>query len=269
MDMHIPFLVRVLPVSGPTNSVTVLPSYESAGATGADLIYVGPRIALGPGDRAVLGVGFSLEIPPGFEAQIRSRSELAADNGLFVLNSPSTIDSDYRGEVKVLLANFSHDTYIIQPKTRIAQLVICPVVRAEFYFSSKRETGDLGSTRLDIPNEDLKATKEGDYGYNVAKVRIVKQLIEAIGTWDSLSTQDADFGQQGQLMLVAEAAVKAYEPLTYLVAIIERFHRRIVNHRNQAAVWRDENYRLQEELKSMVSSVNPPEKEEAPCCREQ
>lgn len=114
----------------------------------ADL--VDPQI-LKPGDRAAIPTGIAVEIPTGFEGQIRPRSGLALKQGLGVLNSPGTIDSDYRGEVKVILINSSAETVTIQPCARIAQMVVCPVVDVVFVESeelaeSVRSEGGFGHT---------------------------------------------------------------------------------------------------------------------------
>jgi len=96
---------------------------------------------LKPGARAAIPTGIAVEIPRGFEGQVRPRSGLALHQGLGVLNSPGTIDADYRGEVKVILFNSSAVTVTIQPRMRVAQLVICPVVEASFV-----ESGELGES---------------------------------------------------------------------------------------------------------------------------
>ena len=110
-----------------------LPRYETDGAAGADLRSAedGPLV-IGPGDRAAVATGLVLEIPDGYEAQVRPRSGLAAGHGLTVVNAPGTIDSDYRGEVKVLMINLGRSPVTIERGDRIAQLVVAPVIRAEF-----------------------------------------------------------------------------------------------------------------------------------------
>lgn len=100
-----------------------------------------PQI-LGPGDRAAIPTGIAIEIPPGFEGQIRPRSGLALHQGLGVLNSPGTIDADYRGEIKVILINSSAETATIQPGMRIAQMVISPVLEVDFVQSDELGTSD-------------------------------------------------------------------------------------------------------------------------------
>ena len=99
----------------------------------------------------MVSTGLYLEIPPGHEGQVRSRSGLAAKQGVFVLNSPGTIDSDYRGEVKVILANMGQSEYSVSIGDRIAQLIICPIIQAKFVnnedmSSTARGAGGFGST---------------------------------------------------------------------------------------------------------------------------
>ena len=125
-------------MSGPTLAIRRLPhagdlpapAYESAGAAGLDLRAAidAPRV-LAPGQRAVLPTGFALAIPDGYEGQIRARSGRALRDGLGVLNAPGTIDSDYRGELSVLLINLGDQPATIAPGERIAQLVVAPVAR--------------------------------------------------------------------------------------------------------------------------------------------
>jgi dUTP pyrophosphatase len=109
------------------------------------------KVVLSPGDRALFSTGISLSIPPGYEGQIRPRSGWALKDGITVLNSPGTIDSDYKGEVKVLLINLGHESVEIKRGDRIAQLVIAPVVNAELVLVNELETsargaGGFGST---------------------------------------------------------------------------------------------------------------------------
>jgi dUTP pyrophosphatase len=108
------------------------PRYMSAGAAGLDLASAADApIALAPGARATVPTGLAFEIPAGFEGQVRPRSGLARKFGIGLPNAPGTIDSDYRGEVAVLLINLGSEPYVVQPGERIAQLVIAPVVQAE------------------------------------------------------------------------------------------------------------------------------------------
>ena len=113
--------------------VTVpLPRYQTSGSAGMDLhAALAVALTLAPGERAKVPTGLAMAIPLGFEGQVRSRSGLAARAGVTVLNSPGTIDSDYRGEVQVLLVNLGSVPAIIAPLERIAQLVVAPVARAE------------------------------------------------------------------------------------------------------------------------------------------
>jgi dUTP pyrophosphatase len=131
-----------------------LPAYESAGAAGMDLRAAVPDdrpILILPGRRALVSTGLVLEIPDGFEGQVRPRSGLALRHGITCLNTPGTIDSDYRGEVGVLLINLGEDDFIVTRGMRIAQLVIAPVARAVIEERSlagetSRGAGGFGST---------------------------------------------------------------------------------------------------------------------------
>ena len=129
-----------------------VPEYQSDGAAGADLrAHMAADIVLKPGQRALVPTGLHMQIPPGLEAQVRPRSGLAANSGVTVLNSPGTIDSDYRGEVKVLLVNLGDEEVTIRSGDRIAQVVFCPVVRVAFtraqsLAETPRGSGGFGST---------------------------------------------------------------------------------------------------------------------------
>jgi dUTP pyrophosphatase len=144
-DLHIR-IVRVGQVAVP------LPRYQTAGAAGMDLhAALEAPIVLAPGARAKVPAGLAMAIPPGFEGQVRPRSGLAAKTGVTVLNAPGTIDSDYRGEVQVLLVNLGDADAVINPLDRVAQLVIAPVARAELRLSESlpdtpRGSGGYGST---------------------------------------------------------------------------------------------------------------------------
>ena len=119
-----------------------LPRYASAGAAGADLCAaVDASLTLAPGERAAVPTGFVVELPPGWEGQVRPRSGLALRHGLTVANAPGTIDSDYRGELKVLLVNHGDAPVEIARGDRVAQLVVAPVAHAVF-----READELGAT---------------------------------------------------------------------------------------------------------------------------
>lgn len=131
-----------------------LPSYETAGAAGMDLraaVEADAPLVLKAGARALVPTGFVFEVPQGFEAQIRPRSGLAIKNGITCLNSPGTVDSDYRGEVKVILANLGQDDFVIERGMRIAQVVIAPVTQVEVVevtetSETDRGAGGFGST---------------------------------------------------------------------------------------------------------------------------
>ena len=131
-----------------------LPAYESDGAAGMDLraaLGDGETLALASGETALVSTGLSLQIPAGFEGQVRPRSGLAARHGVTVLNAPGTIDSDYRGEVKVILINHGPAPLVIVRGDRIAQLVIAAVTRAALVEAATldetvRGTGGFGST---------------------------------------------------------------------------------------------------------------------------
>lgn len=131
-----------------------LPRYESDGAAGMDLvaaIAADEPLVLAPGARVLVPTGLAMALPQGFEAQVRPRSGLAAKNGVTVLNSPGTIDADYRGEVKVILINHGAENFTITRGTRIAQMVIAPVTRAGFtevagLDETTRGAGGFGST---------------------------------------------------------------------------------------------------------------------------
>ncbi len=108
------------------------PRYMSAGAAGLDLASAASEaIEIPPGGRAAVPTGLAFEIPPGFEGQVRPRSGLARQHGIGLPNAPGTIDSDYRGEVVVLLVNLGSEPFRVEPGARVAQLVIAPVVAAE------------------------------------------------------------------------------------------------------------------------------------------
>ncbi len=111
----------------------MVPAYQSPLASGCDLCADLKRpLTIPPGSLATVPTGIRLEIPPGFEAQVRPRSGLARDFGIGVMNAPGTIDADYRGEIKVILFNFGSRPFKIRRRDRIAQLVFSPVIQAEF-----------------------------------------------------------------------------------------------------------------------------------------
>jgi dUTP pyrophosphatase len=138
-----------IPLQRLTQSDLPLPSYQTAGAAGMDLpAAVAEPITLLPGERALVPCGFAMAIPDGFEAQIRPRSGLASKFGVTVLNAPGTIDSDYRGEVCVLLVNHGAEAFTVGRGERVAQLVVGPVSRVAWQ-----------------PVEALPDTPRGDGGF--------------------------------------------------------------------------------------------------------
>jgi len=134
------------------NKGAVVPEYKTVGAAGADLCaLLDNPVVIESGKVAIIPTGLFLEIPQGYEIQVRPRSGLAAKNGVTVLNTPGTIDSDYRGELKIILINLGSEAFTINSGDRIAQMVIAPVVQASFTPTDKlseteRGTGGFGST---------------------------------------------------------------------------------------------------------------------------
>ena len=129
-----------------------LPKYETDGSSGMDLsANIEKEIQIAPGKSSIIPTGLAVSIPKNFEIQIRPRSGLAAKNQISVLNTPGTIDADYRGELKVILINLGENIFKIQKGLRIAQMVLCPVIKAtlkevETLEKTKRGTGGFGST---------------------------------------------------------------------------------------------------------------------------
>jgi len=151
--------IKIQYTEGADTSVP-LPSYETAGAAGADIranLSEADRstgIELSTGARALIPTGLRMEIPPGFEVQVRPRSGLALKQGLTCLNTPGTIDADYRGPVGVILINLGHDPVVIQHGDRIAQIVVAPVTQARFAVADQltdttRGSSGFGSTGTD------------------------------------------------------------------------------------------------------------------------
>lgn len=130
----------------------VLPEYKTAGAAGADVCaLVEAPITLGCGKSAMIPTGLFFEIPEGYEIQVRPRSGLAAKNGVTVLNTPGTIDSDYRGELRIILINLGDKDFVINSGDRIAQIIVSPVTQGKFTIvdslsDSERGAGGFGST---------------------------------------------------------------------------------------------------------------------------
>jgi dUTP pyrophosphatase len=146
--MPIPVAVRRLP----HGRDLPLPAYETAHAAGMDLAAaVELDVMLQPGERALIPTGLAIAVPEGYEAQVRPRSGLAARSGITVLNSPGTVDADYRGEVKVILANLGAEPFTVSRGMRIAQMVIAPVATAaltevDTLPETARGQGGFGST---------------------------------------------------------------------------------------------------------------------------
>lgn len=144
--------VRVGVARLPGNDDLPLPEYMSDGASGMDLpAAVREPVTIPPGEVVHVPTGIAVEVPPGHEGQVRSRSGLALRHGVFVLNGPGTVDSDYRGEVGVVLANFGREAFVVRRGDRVAQLVIAEVSRAEWVESedlrpSARQEGGFGHT---------------------------------------------------------------------------------------------------------------------------
>ena len=135
------------------------PSYETELAAGMDIRAALPDdapVRLKPGTQAMIETGFAMALPAGYEAQVRPRSGLAAKHGISVLNTPGTIDADYRGEVKIILINLGHEDFIIERGMRIAQIVIAPVVQSQTRIvdalsDTARGAGGFGSTGTGKP----------------------------------------------------------------------------------------------------------------------
>ena len=130
----------------------LIPKYETPGSSGMDIAaYIEQEITINSGDKVLIPTGFSLSIPQGYEVQIRPRSGLAAKKSITVLNTPGTIDADYRGEIKVILINLGKEKFIIRKGERIAQMVVCPVIQAQLEEvqelpATDRGAGGFGST---------------------------------------------------------------------------------------------------------------------------
>lgn len=143
-------MIRVAVLRLPGGEGLPLPAYATAGAAGLDVV-AAEDLELAPGARHAVSTGFALAVPDGWEVQVRPRSGLALRHGVTCLNSPGTIDSDYRGEVKVILANLGSEPFPVRRGERIAQLVPAPVVRATLVETdaldgTARGAGGFGST---------------------------------------------------------------------------------------------------------------------------
>jgi len=129
-----------------------LPAYKTSGSSGMDLVaYIKNEITINPGKTAMVSTGIAVAVPKNYEIQIRPRSGLAAKKGISVLNTPGTIDSDYRGEIKIILINLSKKPFVIKSGDRVAQMILCPVVKGKLQEvknlpKTVRGKGGFGST---------------------------------------------------------------------------------------------------------------------------
>ena len=132
----------------------IYPEYETEGSAGMDIrAYIDEPVIIKPGERKLIPTGLRIQLPAGYEAQIRARSGLAINNGITLINAIGTIDSDYRGEIKVGLVNLSDEDHVIENGDRIAQMVVAPVTQASFTIAdslseTERGSGGFGSTGL-------------------------------------------------------------------------------------------------------------------------
>ena len=129
-----------------------LPIYKTVGSSGMDLVaYIKNKITINPGKTVIIPTGIAVAIPKNYEIQIRPRSGLAANKSISVLNTPGTIDSDYRGEIKIILINLSKKSFIVKSGDRVAQMILCPVVKGKLKEvknlpKTVRDKGGFGST---------------------------------------------------------------------------------------------------------------------------
>ena len=129
-----------------------LPTYKTSGSSGMDLVaYIKNKITINPGKTAIVPTGIAVAVPKNYEIQIRPRSGLAAKKGISVLNTPGTIDSDYRGEIKIILINLSKKSFVIKSGDRVAQMILCPVAKGKLREvknlpKTVRDKGGFGST---------------------------------------------------------------------------------------------------------------------------
>jgi len=146
-----------------------LPHYATAQSAGLDLVAaVADTFRLAPGERALIPTGFAMALPPGYEAQVRPRSGLALKHGVTTLNTPGTIDADYRGEVGVILINHGREVFTIERGDRIAQMVVAPVTRLQWseqatLDQTERGAGGFGSTGVSGKRAEIIIT-EGHHG---------------------------------------------------------------------------------------------------------
>ena len=129
-----------------------LPTYKTSGSSGMDLVaYIKNKITIDPGKTVMIPTGIAVAIPKNYEIQIRPRSGLAAKKGISVLNTPGTVDSDYRGEIIIILINLSKKSFVVKSGDRVAQMILCPVAKGKFQVvknlpKTLRGKGGFGST---------------------------------------------------------------------------------------------------------------------------
>ena len=129
-----------------------LPTYKTSGSSGMDLVaYIKNKITIDPGKTVMIPTGIAVAIPKNYEIQIRPRSGLAAKKGISVLNTPGTVDSDYRGEIKIILINLSKKSFMVKSGDRVAQMILCPVAKGKLQEvknlpKTVRDKGGFGST---------------------------------------------------------------------------------------------------------------------------
>jgi len=129
-----------------------LPTYKTSGSSGMDLVaYIKNKITIDPGKTVMIPTGIAVAIPKNYEIQIRPRSGLAAKKGISILNTPGTVDSDYRGEIKIILINLSKKSFMVKSGDRVAQMILCPVVKGKLQEvknlpKTVRDKGGFGST---------------------------------------------------------------------------------------------------------------------------
>ena len=134
------------------NEEAIVPEYKTKGSSGMDLMAnINSDIYIKPGEKAIIPTGIAVSIPIGYEIQIRPRSGLAAKKGISVLNTPGTIDADYRGEIKIILINLSKKSFVVRSGDRVAQMILCPVIKAKLkevknLLKTVRGKGGFGST---------------------------------------------------------------------------------------------------------------------------
>ncbi len=147
-------LIETITIKVKRSDRAKVPEYQSSGSSGADILAcLDERVRIEPGQVALIPTGLAIEIPEGYEAQIRPRSGLALKSGITILNSPGTIDSDYRGEIKIIAANLGKETFFVENGMRIAQMIFSRIYRGNFIEvddleQTDRNAGGFGHTGL-------------------------------------------------------------------------------------------------------------------------